>query len=223
MFPYSPTFRGHPERNGRSLRSGDHHFLNNRNSNPARGHRNRPRHEREQKDRQTQDRARSPYNLPRQRSGLDATMQNVYAANDADRRERCRARRHSNVDNLASEFVGFNMGSAPSRRNRSGHNVRRHDQQMPAAPEPPRVAPRNAEYYLDRACRPSISLRDNYNDAHQYINGQRPRRYSHDATRHDPREYAHLNLRFEVDGSRHHDPNDTFCDRLRRRFRRRRD
>lgn len=219
MIPYSRTFRGHPEWNGRASHPGDHRYLNDQDFNSAQGLRNMSRRERNEVYRRAQGRLSDPYSTQRQRTGLNATMGNVHAANDAERRDRRRGHRYSNVDDLTRDVAGMNFGSGRSRRTHTDRrNIRWHDQAMPEAPEAPRVLPRNGEYYLDRASRPSNSYQDNYNDAYQYMHGERPRRHTATATRHNPREYAHLNLRFAVDNTRHHDPSDSFYDRVRRWF-----
>lgn len=166
--------------------------------------------------RSAQARVNDPYFFPRQRSGAYATMGNIYAAEDTDRRERGRRRRNTGVDEVADWISRIAMGDRGS-RGRSGCDVRFYDQY--ATPEPSRTHPRHARYYLDRASRPRNTNQGNYNDAYQYINGRHPgRRTKPVGGRHDPREYAGLNLRFGLNGSRNRDPASSCWDRMRKWF-----
>lgn len=165
--------------------------------------------EREEAYRHAYGRLHGTYVTPRQRSDLRATMENVHAANNVHRRQRSH--------------------NGQTRSRRAGRGVYYEDE-LPTAPEPPRNWHRNAEYYRNRndpyeqhnhpsRNRPqrNSGWQQDYNDAREYINGGRPRRNT-TSVGHDTRDYAHLNLRFGTADSRHHDPRDSFRDRIRRWF-----
>lgn len=211
---YSHSYRDYTERNCHSSRRSNRF---DRTFSSTRDTRDIPRYEREYVYHQRQGGFGDPYGTERRRSGRHAPIGHMYAADNSERRHRHSGRRQSNVDDLTYGSEGLNMSNGHSRSGRD-RNVHRHDDYMPEAPAAPRNWPRNGEYYLDRALRPHNSARDNYNDAYQYMHGERPHRHSTSNTRHDPREYAGLNLRFGVDNTKHHDPSDTFRDRIRRWF-----
>ena len=222
MFPYSRTFRGHPEWNGRASYPEDRRFIDDQDFNSVRGLRNMSCSERNEVYRRAQNRLRNPYRNTRQRCGLSATVDNVYAANDTDRRDhRGHRRRHTTVDNLTDDCADLNMGSRShsSGRNSPSRNVRWHDEYMPAAPGPPRSNPRNSGYYLDRAQKSSNSFQNNYVDAHWYIYGDRPSASRRPTTNTLParsagnsryradHDYPHL--RFGTGDSRNIDPSES--------------
>ena len=186
-------------------------FVNDEDFNTAAGLRNMSRREREEVLRRAQRRSQDPYSFPRQRSRANATIGNMYAAEEADWRARERDHGNTSVYGVAGWDPRMTTGKHGVR------NVRWRDQY--AAPEPPRINPRNAEYYLDRAHRPRNTCQDNYNDASRYINGRHPaRRTEPIGSRHDPREYAGLHLRFGLNGDRNRDPATSRWDRVRNWF-----
>ncbi|KAF1925639.1 uncharacterized protein M421DRAFT_234330 [Didymella exigua CBS 183.55] len=208
--------RRYSQWDSRSAYPQDRRFINDNDFNSAAGLHNMSRREREEVWRRAQARVNDPYSMPCQRSGAYATMGNIHAVEDA----RGRRRRNTGVDEVANQMSRTNMGNCGSRGRRSGYNVHWVDQF--AAPEPPRTHPRNAEYYLDRACRPRNTWCHNYNDANQYMNGRNPGRRTAPADgrrdRHDPRTYAGLNLRSGLNGDRNRDPTTSRWDRMRNWF-----
>lgn len=183
--------------------------------NSAHGLGNMSRRERDEVYKRAQGRINDPYSMLRQRFGAYPTMGNFYAAEDA--RDRCR-RRNTGVDEVSDHMARMGLGRGGSRDPRSGRGIYWQDQY--AAPEPPRMHPRNVEYYLNRASRPQNGYQDNFNDAYQYMYGCQPdhRRTAPVGGLHDPRKYAGLNLRFGLNGGRNRDPATSRWDRVRNWF-----
>ncbi|KAF3051166.1 hypothetical protein E8E11_010659 [Didymella keratinophila] len=206
---------------GRSSYPRDHRFVSNQDFNSARGLGNMSHCEREEVWRRAQARINDSHFMPRQRSGAYATMSNFYAVEDARNRHR---RRNTGVDEVTDYMARMGLGGRESRDHLSGRDRRSsrnvYWQDQYAAPEPPRMHPRNAEYYLDRAYRPQNTYQDNYDDAFRYLYGRQPdhRRTAPVGGRHDPREYAGLDLRFGLNGGRNREPATSRWDRMRNWF-----
>jgi hypothetical protein len=210
----SRVSRCYPRWDGRSAYPRHRRFVDGQNFNSALGLGNMSRRERGEVWRRAQARIDDPYFMPRQHSGAYATTSNFHAAEGVCDRPR---RRNTGVDEVTGYMSRMNIGGCEPRDRRSASNIRWVDQY--AAPEPPRSHPRNAEYYLNRAYRPQNTYQDNYIDAYRYINGRQPgRRTEPGGGRHDPREYAGLNLRFGLNGGRNRDPAVSRWDRMRNWF-----
>lgn len=208
----SRSSRRYSQWDDRSSYPQDRRFVDDQDFNSARGLGKMSRREREEVWRRAQVRINGPYPMPRQRSGPYATMGNFHAAEDARDRRR---RRNTGVDEVSEHMARMGLGGREPHDRRSGRGVRWGDQY--AAPEPPRIMHRrDVEYALNRAYRRQNSYQDNYNDAYQYMYGRQPsRRTAPVGGRHDPREYAGLNLRFGLNGGRNHDPATSRWDRFR--------
>lgn len=208
-WPWSRSFRSHPDWNGQSSHPSTRHSMNGPDLYSDR--RNMSARERGDAQHRAHGRVHGTNVTPRERSNLNAARDNAYGANQTDRRNRDYTEPHS-------------------RTRRSSRRVYFHDE-LPAAPEPPRPTRLNSSYgrYADpaRADQRNSHWEDNYHDAYQWIHGDRPRRgpIPHSTlpvrnaanSRHYFR-YEAPELRFGTSTSRRIDPSDSRAYRWRSAF-----